>query len=280
MTELPKISVITPSFRNSQWLKLCIASVADQGVLCEHIVQDAGSDDGTVDWLPHDKRVRVFVEKDSGMYDAINRGLRKASGEILAYLNCDEQYLPGALASVIDFFSTHPRVEVLFAYTVAVDEHGQYLFHRKVQAPLLYHTWTHPLSVLTCATFFRRSIVDKRNMLFDDSYKSAGDGEWVLRLLRANVPMAVLPQFTSAFTITGENLSAGENAKPEMRRLVSTAPAWARYLSPAILAHHRLRRWLGGIYRQEPFAYSIYTRESPGKRITFEVPKPTARWRW
>ena len=81
-------------------MKLCIASVADQGVELEHIVQDAESDDGTLDWLPQDRRVKAFVEKDQGMYDAVNRGLRRASGDILAYLNCDEQYLPGALAMV------------------------------------------------------------------------------------------------------------------------------------------------------------------------------------
>src|SRR5690348_16281526 len=93
-------SIITPSFRNSDWLKLCIASVADQGVTAEHIVQDAGSDDGTQEWLLKDARVRAFAEKDGGMYDAVNRGLRRATGEILAYLNCDEQYLPGALSTV------------------------------------------------------------------------------------------------------------------------------------------------------------------------------------
>src|SRR5258708_40267565 len=91
------ISIITPSFRSSAWLKLCIASVADQRVSLEHIVQDAGSDDGTLDWLPQDRRVQLFAEKDQGMYDAINRGLRRANGDILGYLNCDEQYLPGTL---------------------------------------------------------------------------------------------------------------------------------------------------------------------------------------
>lgn len=89
------VSVVTPSFRSSQWLKLCIASVADQGIPVEHIVQDAGSDDGTLDWLPQDARVRAFIEKDQGMYDAINRGFRRATGDIFAWLNCDEQYLPG-----------------------------------------------------------------------------------------------------------------------------------------------------------------------------------------
>src|SRR5215831_17901881 len=82
-------SIITPSYKNSAWLKLCIASVADQkGVELEHIVQDSCSDDGTQDWLPNDRRVKAFIEKDLGMYDAVNRGLRRARGEILAYLNC------------------------------------------------------------------------------------------------------------------------------------------------------------------------------------------------
>src|SRR5208282_2311123 len=101
-----KFSIVTPSFRNSRWLKLCIASVADQqGVEVEHIVQDSCSDDGTQDWLPQDRRVRAFIEKDSGMYDAINRGYRRAQGDILAHLNCDEQYLPGALRAVGDYFA-------------------------------------------------------------------------------------------------------------------------------------------------------------------------------
>jgi glycosyltransferase involved in cell wall biosynthesis len=104
-----KFSIITPSFRNSNWLKLCIASVADQqGVEFEHIVQDSCSDDGTQDWLPRDPRVKAFIEKDGGMYDAVNRGYRRAQGDILAYLNCDEQYLPGALKTVHDFFESHP----------------------------------------------------------------------------------------------------------------------------------------------------------------------------
>jgi glycosyltransferase involved in cell wall biosynthesis len=90
-----KFSIITPSFRNSAWLKLCIASVADQaGVEREPIVQDACSDDGTQDWLRQDPRVKAFIENDSGMYDGVNRGFRHATGDILAYLNCDEQYLP------------------------------------------------------------------------------------------------------------------------------------------------------------------------------------------
>src|SRR6266446_656854 len=119
-----RFSIVTPSYRSSAWLKLCIASVADQQVEAEHIVQDAGSDDGTLDWLTTDSRVRALVEKDQGMYDAINRGLRRAGGDILAWLNCDEQYLPGALETVGAFFAQHPAVDVLFGDIVMVDAQG------------------------------------------------------------------------------------------------------------------------------------------------------------
>lgn len=275
-----RISVITPSFRQSQWLKLCIASVADQGVAAEHIVQDAGSDDGTLDWLPTDPRVRAFVEKDQGMYDAVNRGLRRASGDILAYLNCDEQYLPGALSAVEEFFRTHSSSEVVFADAVVVNPHGEYLWHRKVQRPLLYHTWTHPLSTLTCATFFRREVITKRGIFFDPRWRIYGDGEWVLRLLRQKVRLGVLRRFTSVFTHTQHNLSLSTQAPEEAARLFATAPPWARNLKWLVLLHHRLRRLLGGIYFQRPFAYDVYTRESPQQRVRHEVAQPTFRWRW
>src|SRR2546425_1017595 len=133
--ESPEFSIITPSFRNSQWLRLCIASVADQEVALEHIVQDAGSDDGTLDWLPDDKRVSAYVEKDSGMYDAVNRGLARAKGQILAHLNCDEQYLPGALEKVSRFFQEHPDTEIVFADVIAIQSEGQFVCFRKVELP-------------------------------------------------------------------------------------------------------------------------------------------------
>src|SRR5678815_4420793 len=124
---LPRFSIITPSFRSGEWLKLCIASVADQeGVTFEHIVQDSVSDDGTLDWLPHDSRVHAFIEKDKGMYDAVNRGFKRARGEILAYVNCDEQYLPGALAAVDSYFSEHPEIDVVFADAVVVNSAGEF----------------------------------------------------------------------------------------------------------------------------------------------------------
>jgi glycosyltransferase involved in cell wall biosynthesis len=273
-----QVSIITPSFRNCHWLKLCIASVADQqGVKLEHIVQDSCSDDGTQEWLPHDSRVRAFIEKDRGMYDAVNRGLKRAQGEILAYLNCDEQYLPGALAGVVEFFERHPRVDVVFGDFVVVNDAGKYLFHRKVQTPLKYHTWTSHLATFTCATFFRRRLVDE-GFWFNPGLRDVGDGEWMLRLLRGGMRMAVMRQFTSAFTMTGVNMSTRPNARREAAELFNSAPLLARKLQPLLVLQHRLRRLLGGIYQQKPFSYSIYSLADPRQRVKHEVAQPRFKW--
>jgi glycosyltransferase involved in cell wall biosynthesis len=275
-----RFSIVTPSFRNSGWLKLCLASVADQGVALEHLVQDAGSDDGTLDWLPRDPRARVVVEKDDGMYDAINRALRRASGELLAYLNCDEQYLPGTLALVSRFFDEHPAVDMVFGDAVVVDPGGDYLFHRKVVVPRLAHTATCHLGVLTCATFFRRRVIEDTAGFFDTSYRVVGDGDWIARQLRRGVRMATLGRFTSTFAMTGANLSLNPRAREELARLAATVPVWTRALRPLWVAQHRWQRWRAGAYRQAPFSYALYTRESSAARVVKHAARPTARWRW
>lgn len=274
-----RFSIITPSFQNSSWLKLCIASVADQAVEIEHIVQDAGSTDGTLEWLPKDKRVKTFVEKDLGMYDAVNRGLKKSSGEICAYINCDEQYLPNALNAAAEFFQQHPAVEMLFGDSIVVDSKGHFLCHRKSLLPLKPHSLvSRNLSILTCATFFRRTIFEKRDLFFNSQLRDLGDAEWLVRCIEQKVPMALLKTFTSVFTNTGENMSLKPNAQRERKYFISTAPQWTRCLKPLIVAHHRLRKLLAGGYSQKPFRYSIYTRCSAEKRVSFDVNNPTGRW--
>ena len=273
-----KFSIVTPSFRNSQWLELCIASVADQeGVELEHIVQDACSDDGTLDWLPQDKRVRTFIEKDGGMYDAVNRGYRRAQGDILAYLNCDEQYLPGALVAVRDFFERHPQIEVALAGAIVTDGEGKYICHRPALVPHPQHLWFRFLA-LTAAIFIRRRVIHERGIFFDTRWRDLGDFHWVRALMQNRVPMAVCPHFTSTFTDTGENMNLKPNAIREEKEKVAMAPRWVRLLKPVWIAHHRLRRLAAGHFSLKPASYAIYTLQSPGRRVRFDVPKPTAVW--
>src|SRR6266446_4518865 len=115
MAEEIDVSVVTPSLNMVGYLERCVASVADQeGVRAEHLVMDGGSRDGTVAWLAAQPSLVSEIRRDNGMYDAVNRGFRRARGRIIAHLNCDEQYLPGTLATAIKYFDTHPNVDVLF----------------------------------------------------------------------------------------------------------------------------------------------------------------------
>jgi glycosyltransferase involved in cell wall biosynthesis len=276
----PQFTVATPSFRSSKWLKLCIASVADQeGVTLEHIVQDAGSDDGTLEWLQRDPRVQAFVEKDSGMYDAINRAWRRARGEYLAYLNCDEQYLPGALKAVADYFNAHPEVDIVFGDAVVIGADGAYKFHRKILPPTLYHTWVCHLASLTCATFVRRAFIEKHQLYFNPDLRVIGDGEWMVRVLRTRPKMGALRRFVSSFGDTGENLSIRPNAKRELCEHRQTAPKWVQLLRYLWIAQHRLRRAIAGIYFQRPFSYSVFTTDHREQRAVFRVDRPSFRWR-
>lgn len=273
-----RFSIVTPSFRNSDWLRLCVASVADQeGIEVEHIVQDSCSDDGTQDWLPQDPRVQAYIEKDQGMYDAVNRGFRRASGDLLAYLNCDEQYLPGALAAVADFFERNPQADACVADTVIVDAQGQYLCHRLGLAPGRNSTWVR-FPVLTSAFFLRRRVVHEMGLYFDTRWRDLGDVFYVMELLRRGVRFGVLPAFTSVFTDTGENMNLKPNAIREKAEKRAMTPRWIRATWPLWVLAHRWRTWQRGAYTLPPFDYSLFTRESPDQRVRRAVQKPTAWW--
>jgi hypothetical protein len=101
----------------------------------------------------------------------------------------------------------------------------------------------------------------------------------MVRVLRRGTPVAVLRQFSSVFTSTGQNMSVHPNAKREALELRCSAPVWAQKLKPLFVLHHRLRRLAGGIYFQQPFSYAIYTLASPERRILHQVNEPTSRWK-
>lgn len=104
---LPKISVVTPSYNQAKYIKATIDSVLSQNYPnLEYLVMDGGSTDGTIEILKsYGKKLKWVSEQDNGQTHAINKGLRQATGEIMAYLNSDDIYFPGTLSAVGEYYA-------------------------------------------------------------------------------------------------------------------------------------------------------------------------------
>jgi glycosyltransferase involved in cell wall biosynthesis len=273
------VSVVTPSRNQLAFLRNCCASVADQqGGEVEHIVVDGASHDGTREWLLRQPGLRWLSEPDGGLYEAVNKGLRLSRGEILAVLNCDEQYLPGAVAEVTRFFRQRPEADILFGDFLALAPDGELLAFRKA-IPL---RWPYVVSSYlyagTCALFFRRRLLE-RGLWFRDDLRYVGDADFVVRALRRGFRAQLLRRYLSVFIDHGSNLSGSRQAAAERRAWTRTFPAPVRWLAPALDLARLAEKAARGCYRQAlPLEYEVFTAGSGGRRRKFVQPAAGFRW--
>lgn len=181
----PLISIITPSYNRIRFIHEAIQSVLDQHYpQVEHIIVDAASTDGTLDALKKYSHLRVVSEPDNGMYDAINKGIRMARGEIIGLLNTDDLYVPNSFKVVAERFSDNPEALAIVGGTATFeDKDGLRKFIRHVPAIEPDELWYRLIqgSPVTNAWFFRRTMFDNIGY-FDSFMRYAADRYFLIRI--------------------------------------------------------------------------------------------------
>ena len=203
----PKISLITPSLNQGQFIEETIQSVLSQKYPnLEYIVMDGGSSDNTLAVLKRYSSQLTWVsEKDTGQTNAINKGLRMASGDILAYLNADDLLLPGTLLKVAQLFMEYPQAMWLTGQCRIIDERNHEIRKLITAYKNLWLRLSHPSILLITdyisqpATFWRASLISEIGYL-DESLHYVMDYEYWLRLYSKYQPMFI-PEYLAAFKI-------------------------------------------------------------------------------
>jgi len=209
----------------------------------------------TLDARPY--RLTIYSEADAGMYDALNKGIARMSGDLWAWINSDEQYLPGTIRYVVQWFEEHPTTEILCGDALLTDIGGNALAYRKSIPPLALHTRLVHLGTLSCASFYRKGILAKAGG-FDTRWRSIGDAEWMERLLKSGAVVESCQRPLATFTFTGRNTSESPLAKKEgeeWRQRPDAPPSWMRM---PVIMRHRIRKFFAGAYRRRSLSYAIH----------------------
>jgi glycosyltransferase involved in cell wall biosynthesis len=266
-------SVATPA-RNALFnLRRCVGSVRGQrpGSRVEHLIQVAQSADGTEAWLETQQGLSARVESDLGMYDAINRAWARSAGDVLSWLNADEQYLPGTLERVRGFLQQHPDVDVVSANSIVVDPDGLPIAARR-EVP--FRTWyvkNSFLNTMSCTLFFRRRLLDLGWLRFDPAYRFAGDMDLMLGLAARGARFAHMDSYLSLFGLGTQNLSASRDRPAETVAVQQKFKAYRwEVLRNSVLVARRVERWIRGSYKLQALTYQFALDEAP-HYLTVEV---------
>jgi glycosyltransferase involved in cell wall biosynthesis len=229
---LPKISIITTSLNSVESLERAILSVVNQNYPdLEYIVVDGGSTDGTLDIIrKYQAHITRWVsEKDEGAAYAANKGIRMASGELIALLNSDDFYLEGTFEKVAAAAMQNPEAEVFY---------GDLIYVGPVRPPFRAHSWRRVRKsaidnrILGPTLFIRRSCYMKHG-LWDTSYEAASDYELSTRLVFSGVKFHYLDEPLVCMHWGGTSSQRPDVGTAEMREIL-------RKYDPSLYARWRL----------------------------------------
>jgi len=217
-----KVSIVTPSYNQARFLEATMLSVLQQDYPhVEYIVVDGGSTDGSVAIIEKyaDRLAWWVSEPDRGQTEAINKGFARATGDILAWLNSDDTYAPGAISAAADFLKDHAEVGLVYGDANFIDAHGNVVGKFNAQQTSLKRLQRGGVYIPQQAAFWRANLWKQVGPL-DPSFYFAMDYDLWVRLARVT-EIRYLPQLWANFRLHGEakTIAADERCWPEMLRV-------------------------------------------------------------
>jgi glycosyltransferase involved in cell wall biosynthesis len=219
---LPLVSIVTPSFNQARFLEATIQSVLSQDYpRLEYIIVDGGSTDGSRNIIRKysDKLAWWVSEKDQGQTEALNKGFARAKGDILAWLNSDDTYLPGAITSAVQFFQEYPGLGLVYGDTNFINEAGQVIGKFKAAQTNLHLLRQGYVHIPQQASFFRGDLWRSVAPLDPTFYFAMDYDLWVRIAARSQVKY--VPQTWANFRLhtLGKTITSDDRCWPEMLRV-------------------------------------------------------------
>ncbi|HSF82396.1 MAG TPA: glycosyltransferase family 2 protein [Anaerolineales bacterium] len=218
----PLVSIITPSFNQARFLEETIQSVLTQGYpRIEYLIVDGGSTDGSLEIIQrYADRLGWWVsERDQGQTDALNKGFARARGEILAWLNSDDSYLPQAISEAVAYLQAHPEAGMVYGDANLVDQHGQVIGQFPARQTDYRRLRTGFVHIPQQAAFFRADLWRQVGPL-DPSFYFAMDYDLWVRLARISA-LHYQTRLWANFRLHGQGKSviSDDRCWPEMLRV-------------------------------------------------------------
>jgi len=212
VASVPRISIVTPSFNQGHFIEESIRSVLTQDYPdVEYFVVDGGSSDNSVEIIrKYADRLTWWVsEKDKGQSDAINKGFRRSTGDILAWLNSDDLYCPGALVLVARFFRQHPECDAVIGDQESIDKDGRMLDLKKCVPVTFRRSLYSACGVPQPSTFFTRRAW-KITGEVDTTLQYQMDFEFFLRMQARGVRFGMIPERLARFRLHGDSKTVSQ----------------------------------------------------------------------
>jgi glycosyltransferase involved in cell wall biosynthesis len=219
---LPRVSIVTPSYNQAHFLEQSIRSVLEQDYpSIEYIIIDGGSTDGSLEIIRrYENRLAAWIsEPDRGQTDAINKGFARASGEIFAWLNSDDIYLPGAVSEAVAFLIAHPEAGMVYGDANLTDEEGRIIGRFPARQTDFRRLLRGSVHIPQQAAFFRASLWRQVGPL-DPTFYFAMDYDLWVRLAKIS-QLCYYPRLWANFRLHGggKTLASDDRCYPEMLRV-------------------------------------------------------------